>query len=122
MGACALYALNRWILKPRLHSSFLHSHFNDLLLIPAALPLVLWLQRRLGLRSHDGPPEAPEIALHFVVWSVMAEGIAPLLVQATGDWRDVLSYAAGALVSGAWWCVVRQRTAADTRPGLSTGG
>ena len=48
--AVAAYGINRWGLKPRLPSPFLHGHFNDLLLIPAALPVVLWVQRRLGLR------------------------------------------------------------------------
>jgi hypothetical protein len=111
LGACALYALNRWVLKPRIHSAFLHSHFNDLLFIPAALPLVLWLQRRLGLRTSDGPPEAREIALHFVVWSVMAEIVAPHFAHVTGDWRDVLAYAAGALAAWAWWLTVPGRVA-----------
>jgi hypothetical protein len=103
VGACAFYALNRWALKPHWHSGFLHSHFNDLLFIPAALPPVLWLQRRLGLRAQNTPPDAGEIALHFVVWSVMAEIVAPHFVRATGDWRDVCAYAVGALAAWAWW-------------------
>lgn len=107
--ACGLYALNRWGLKPHSHSAFLHSHFNDLLLIPAALPLVLWLQRRLGLRTHDAPPEARELALHVVVWSVMAEIVAPHFAHGTGDWRDALAYAAGALAAWAWWQWVASR-------------
>ena len=39
MGACALYALNRFLIKPYVGPGFFHSHFNDVLLIPAALPL-----------------------------------------------------------------------------------
>lgn len=39
--AVIAYALNRCLLKPLLPSPFLHGHFNDLLLIPAALPVVL---------------------------------------------------------------------------------
>ncbi len=35
--AVAGYVLNRWLLKPLVPSPFLHGHFNDLLLIPAAL-------------------------------------------------------------------------------------
>jgi hypothetical protein len=101
--ACALYALNRWILRPHTHSAFLRFHFNDLLLIPAALPLVLWLQRRLGLRAHNAPPDTQEIALHFVVWSVVAEIVAPHITHVTGDWRDMLAYAVGAIAAWAWW-------------------
>ena len=75
----------------------------DICLCDAALPLVLWLQRRLGFRTHDAPPDAREIALHFVVWSIAAEIIAPHFAHVTGDWHDVLAYAIGALASWAWW-------------------
>ena len=82
----------------------MRGHFNDLLLIPAALPLVLWLQRRLGVRAGDTPPSWREIGLHFAVWSIAAEAIAPLLWRhATGDWLDVAAYATGAVVSGCVW-------------------
>jgi hypothetical protein len=36
---CLLYAVNRWVVSPHAHSAFLRGHFNDLLLIPCALPL-----------------------------------------------------------------------------------
>ena len=58
LTACALYALNRWGLKPRVHSAFLHDHFDDLLLIPCALPPLLLNEPRLKLRLHDLPPTA----------------------------------------------------------------
>lgn len=83
---------------------FLHTHFNDLLLIPAALPLVLWLQRRLSLRKHDSPPTAAEICGHWLVWSVISEGIGPhVFAHATADILDVVAYGAGAIVAGVWW-------------------
>ncbi len=112
--AIALYALNRWALKPHLHSGFLHDHFNDVLLIPAALPLVLWAQRRLGWRDHDGPPRWSEIGLHLAIWGVICEVAGPhLAAHATGDWRDLVAYAAGAAVAGLWW--QRARSARRTR-------
>lgn len=104
--ACAGYVANRWALRPLGWASgpFMRGHFNDLLLIPAALPLLLWLQRRLGLRTVDTPPSWREIALHLVVWSIAAEALAPLLgLHATGDWLDVAAYTAGALAAGCWW-------------------
>ena len=104
--ACSGYALNRWVLRPLgwAGGPFMRGHFNDLLLIPAALPLLLWVQRRTGLRTHDTPPTWGEIALHFVVWSIAAEAIAPLFIsRATGDWLDVAAYAAGAVVAGCLW-------------------
>lgn len=104
LGAIGLYALNRWGLKPRVDIRFLHDHFNDLLLIPAALPFVLLLQRKLGWRDHDRPPGAAEIALHLVVWGGIAEVAGPHLFEhATGDWRDLVAYTAGAVVAGFWW-------------------
>lgn len=101
---CALYALNRWVLKPRVHSAFLHDHFNDLLLIPCALPVLLWLQRKLRIRTHDQPPTVGELALYLVVWSILFEFIGPHLMRGvTGDPWDVVSYFAGGILAAAWW-------------------
>lgn len=104
LAACSAYAVNRWLIKPNTAWPFFHSHFNDLLLIPAALPFVLWLERRLGLRRGDHPPSFAEIAGHWAIWSLMAEGIAPLLFpNAVGDPRDVAAYAIGAAAAAVWW-------------------
>jgi hypothetical protein len=99
----ALYVLNRFLVKPHVHSSFFHGHFNDLLLIPCALPLVLGLQRWLGWRRHDGPPTPWEILFHLAVWSVLFEWIGPHLLPVTGDPWDVLAYAVGAAAAALWW-------------------
>lgn len=102
--ACGLYVLNRWWLRDHAGGAFLHSYFNDLLLVPASLPIVLWVQRYLGVRSGNQQPRWREIGLHLLVWSVAAEVIMPhFTLQATGDWRDVLAYAAGAAGAGCWW-------------------
>lgn len=102
--ACGLYALNRWWLRQYVGGPFLHGYFNDLLLIPAALPFLLWLQRKIGVRDNDGRPRWREIALHLAVWSFVAEAVMPHLNHhTTGDWRDVIAYTVGALAAGAWW-------------------
>lgn len=103
--AMGLYAFNRWLLQPNFQvPPFLHNHFNDLLLIPAALPLILWVQRRLKWRLHDHPPDAKEIALHLIVWSLIVEVIGPQVVDhATADWRDLVAYTVGAVLAGWWW-------------------
>lgn len=103
LASCALYVANCWLWKPHTHSVFLRAHFNDLLLIPCALPLILWLHRRLGWRTHDRPPEAAEVTLHFCVWALVAEVLAPSLIDVTGDVFDVLAYTAGALIGFACW-------------------
>jgi hypothetical protein len=102
--ACALYVVNRWFVPGDLKGRFLDNHFNDLLLIPAALPLYLWLLRRLGLRSSDAVPGWDEILVNLVIWTVAAEILAPIVWEwATGDLLDALAYLAGAVIAGLWW-------------------
>jgi len=102
--SCALYALNRWLVKPHLHVIFFHSWFNDLLLIPCALPPLLLCHRWLGIRAHDASPSVCEIATHLVGWSVLFEVIGPHLIRGTtGDVWDVLAYTTGAATAWLGW-------------------
>lgn len=104
LAAVIAYGLNRWLVAPRVPSAFLRGHFNDLLLIPAALPIVLWVQRLTGLRTGDHPPTWPEIGLHLFVWSIISEYLGPVwLGRGTADALDVVVYVVGGLVAGAWW-------------------
>ena len=105
IASCAAYAVNRWLLKPNFAMGpFMRGHFADCLLIPAALPLILWLQRRLGLRKHDDPPTGGETLMHLASWAFIAEGAGPFLSHhGTADWWDVLSYSAGAAVGFILW-------------------
>jgi ubiquinone/menaquinone biosynthesis C-methylase UbiE len=104
LSTCFLYAANRWLIEPICSWPFLHEHFDDLLLIPAALPLVLGIQRWTGLRNHDLPPTASEICGHLLIWSIVCEGLGPLIFPwAVGDVLDVAAYALGALAAGIWW-------------------
>jgi hypothetical protein len=101
---CAAYAINRWVVKPLVGPGFFMFHFNDIWLMACALPPVLWLHRRLGLRAHDDPPHAGEIVGHLVFWSVLLEWIGPRFVpHAQGDVMDVAAYSVGALIAGLWW-------------------
>lgn len=106
LTSVALYALNRWVVKPSLPAGelFFSGHFNDLLVIPCALPPLLLLHRRLRLRHDDAPPTASEVAVHVAVWSVFFEVLAPLFVRAArADAWDVLAYLAGGLFSWLVW-------------------
>jgi hypothetical protein len=110
--ACSLYAINRWEIKPRVHNAFLRGQFNDLLLIPCALPPLLLAQRWLKLRQTDQPPTVSEIALYLVVWSVLFEVIGPkIMPRAVGDPWDVVAYAVGGIFAGWWWNRHRLRRA-----------
>ena len=98
---CILCTVNR--LGRGFQVPFLRGYFNDLWLIPCALPIVLLVHDRMGWRE-TGPPTAGEIAAHVVGWSVLLEGIGPYLrPAATGDLLDVACYTAGGLVAWAWW-------------------
>ncbi len=102
LTACGLYALNRWGLAPSFQNPFLNGSFNDLLLIPAALPWVLWIQKNLGWRGSEFPTFV-EISLHLIVWSLLSEAILPFFLPwVTADGWDVAAYAIGAL--SAWFC------------------
>lgn len=104
------YALNRWLLKPLLPSPFLHGHFADLLMMPAALPVVLWMQRSIGLRKNDLPPTWLEMSFHLVVWSLICEFIGPRwLHHGTADVWDVVAYGVGGLLACLWWNRPAQR-------------
>ena len=47
--ALGLYAGNRWLVKPRVDAVFFQSYFNDLLLVPVVLPLVLPIKVLLAI-------------------------------------------------------------------------
>jgi hypothetical protein len=102
--AVTLYVANRWWWKPEFGGLFLTGYFNDLLLIPAALPPILWLHSRLGWRQLAAPPTFLEILSHLVLWTFLAEVIGPHLKAASvADWADVAAYAAGALLAFLIW-------------------
>jgi hypothetical protein len=102
--ACALYAINRWLIKPHLDIPLFDNWFNDALLIPCALPAALLAHRWLGLRRHNLPPTTGEIFSHLFGWATLFEIIGPaILERATGDPADVLAYAVGAVLAWCWW-------------------
>ena len=95
----------------------MRSYFNDVLLIPCALPWVLWGHALLGWRDWDRRPTGAEIVGHLAVWALIAEGLGPrLFAHAVADWGDVAAYAAGACLAAFWWrfsCPHRKLVAAS---------
>lgn len=71
---------------------------------------MLWAERRLGLRRHDGPPGAVEVIIPLVMWSSLFEFVLPRTElfrrSCDGDHRGVPAYSAGALGVGfcRLWC------------------
>ena len=111
LGASGLYALNRFLLKPALAIPFLRGQLNDLLLIPCALPPLLFLHRKLGWREGDAMPTTSEIAMHTVVWITVCEVIGPKFWRGTADWLDAIAYVTGAVFAGWIWARARANTA-----------
>jgi hypothetical protein len=95
------------------HIPFFHDHFNDVLCLPIFLPPVLWVNREIGLRTHDGPPTPYELIIHLVIWSLYFEGLAPLLTKVyrtTADPLDVAAYAVGGLAASLIWGTWRRHS------------
>jgi hypothetical protein len=129
---CALltYALNRFWWKQSFSAvfPFLRDHLDDFLLIPAALPVLLWVFKQTGLRKSDAPPSLQEVLYWATVWSVVFEGIFPIAFRkGVQDWKDVGSYFAGGLLAWVLWLLWHgrgARPAAAARPSedsVSTG-
>lgn len=100
---CGLYAANRWLIEPHCRVVFFHSWFDDLWLIPCALPPLLLAHRWLGWRNHDEPPTVGEVLAHLIGWSILFEVIGPHIMRTTGDPLDAAAYAFGAGVGLVWW-------------------
>jgi hypothetical protein len=102
----AVYALNRFCVKPHLHhySPLFHGHLDDILTTPVALPIYLLVYRWIGLRPDDLPPRSWEIGLHVAVWIVFFEWFGPLILHVgVYDPMDDWSIAGGAVVAWALW-------------------
>jgi hypothetical protein len=106
LASLALYFLNRECIKPALHtySPFFHGHLNDLLLVPVALPLFLYVYRRLGLRPDDAPPRSWEIGWHLLIWCLFFKWFGPFILhRGVSDPWDIGCYAAGGAVAWLIW-------------------
>lgn len=113
----SLYIVNRWLVKPHLHLEFFTCWFNDLLLIPCALPPLLILHEWLGLRPCGAAPTGSEIFWHLAFWSLLFEWIGPrILKHSTGDPLDVLAYSVGALIAYLWWQRLRGAATSSNVP------
>jgi len=109
LGCLAVYFVNRWVCKALFAGTFWHAYLNDLICIPFWAPIMLFGMRKLRLRDHDGPPEAHEILIPLLVWSVVFEVWLPQTAAFRGlsvaDPFDILCYTLGALAAGVVWRV-----------------
>ncbi|RYX82338.1 hypothetical protein EON83_19775 [bacterium] len=108
----ALYFFNRFVLVPRFGAEvpLLYEHFNDSLLVPAALPPFVWARQCFGLRHAAGYPTPREIVVTTLIASIAFEWLGPKYIgHSVGDWGDVAVYWLGALVAGICWFVARSK-------------
>ena len=106
LACLGTYAINRLLIKPNLphYSPFFHGHLNDMLTVPVALPIYLWVYRLIGLRPDNEVPRWWEVALHVAMWDVFFEWFGPhYLHHGAGDPLDNLSIAGGGLVAWMIW-------------------
>jgi hypothetical protein len=103
----ATYLVNRLVLKAIWQAGFVHEHLNDLICIPIWVPVMLFAQRKLGLRGGDAVPRPSELVIPLVVWSYVFEVLLPatpcLGTCCVGDHLDILYYSLGALLAGVFW-------------------
>lgn len=85
----------------------MHNHFNDLICIPFWTPLMVWVARGLGLRTHDRRPEGFELLIPLAIWTFVFEVWLPQTElfrgRAVGDFRDVLWYTVGTFAASLFW-------------------
>jgi hypothetical protein len=103
------YFVNRIVFKRLFEEGFWHEHFNDLICIPFWVPIMLWMQRRIGLRPDDGIPRASEVVIPLLLWSWVFEFWLPTTNLfgrwCVSDYLDIVYYAAGAAIAAGFWSV-----------------
>lgn len=103
----ALYLVNRFVFKQMWPNGFHHAHLNNLICIPFWVPVMLFVQRRMGLRDSDGIPRAGELVMPVIMWSLIFEVLLPQMPGwdrlCTGDPADVMYYSLGALLAAVFW-------------------
>lgn len=107
--AVVLYVANSVWWKPMTvdPGSFVHCYLGDILCLPVCVPVTLWLQRRVGLRSDDRCPTPHELLLHWLLWSACFEWLGPqlplLAPGAVSDPWDAVAYGVGGLLAAVVW-------------------
>ena len=101
------YWINRCLESYGLSPILARSYLNDLICIPFWIPIMLWMQKRIGLRESDEPPRAFELVIPLAIWSLVFEVVLPTTRTWSGlavpDVNDVVCYALGAAISMRFW-------------------
>ena len=102
-----VYWAHRLLARFDLSTPFLRAYLNDVICAPFWIPILVWVIKKLKLRSHDQPPGTAEIVLPLLIWTVLFEVVLPAQqawkIPTVADPFDVLAYWLGALVSVLFW-------------------
>lgn len=102
----SLYLINEFIILEYgiFKTGFIAFYFNDFLLVPVVLPILLFISKKLKLRLVDIPPTLLELIIPLLIWSVLFEFIFPYFIsKGTADLLDILFYFLGGLLSWMIW-------------------
>ena len=101
-----LFLANRYVFIPQIEHPFFKGYLNDLICLPFWVPIMLQGSRWLGFRRHDRPPDAWDILLPLLgftlVFEIWIPGQAGYQGYFVADPWDVLAYATGALSLALW--------------------
>ena len=103
----AAYWLHRIARQWGITVPILDAYLNDLICVGFWVPIMLWAHHKLGLRTHDDPPEGVEIVIPAIIWALVFEVVLPASrlwsPYAVADPNDVCCYFAGGLAAVIFW-------------------
>ena len=102
----ALYSINKspFLKFGFLSCNFFTYYFNDLLLVPVLVPIILFCSKAFKLRNVYSPPMFLEIIVPVAIWSIAFELIGPFYFgKGTSDPLDVFVYCLGGLIGWLIW-------------------
>jgi hypothetical protein len=114
IASLILYATNRYIFKPHhIGGWFTHGYLNDVLCLPLFVPMILYAQHIVGLRTGFAFPRVWEILQTWLVFTIVFQVIIPRFPKtfvAAGDPFDILAYLGGGVIAGLYWAMQARRS------------
>jgi hypothetical protein len=103
----AVYWVHRGAAACDWSTPLLRGYLNDVICAPFWVPILVWAIKKARLRRHDDPPNAVEIVIPVLIWTVLFEVVLPAQqtwnIPTVADPYDVLAYWLGALLAVFFW-------------------
>ena len=103
----AAYFLNWTLEEFSLSPVLAQCYLNDVICIPFWVPMMVWVAKNLGWRSHDRRPDKTEIGVPLIMFAVVFEVVLPLTDtfrnKTIADPYDVQCYVLGAVAANWLW-------------------